>query len=58
MASLNMEGLFLPPYSPEFNSIETLWSQVKQRMKQLLSSDAQTHTLTKNNYEAKIHEAM
>jgi transposase len=53
-----MEGLFLPPYSPEFNSIETLWSQVKQRMKQLLSSDAQTHTLTKNNYEAKIHEAM
>ncbi len=33
---MNIELLFLPPYSPELNSIESLWSVVKTRIKTCL----------------------
>ena len=30
---LNMELMFMPPYSPEFNCIEALWSVIKRDFK-------------------------
>ena len=35
-AQLKIELLFLPPYCPELNSIESLWSVVKNRIKTCL----------------------
>ena len=37
-SQLNIELLFLPPYCPELNSIESLWSIVKSNIKQKLVS--------------------
>jgi len=34
--TLNIELLFLPPYSPELNSIESLWSVFKLDLKNRL----------------------
>ena len=31
---LNLELMFMPPYAPEFNSIEALWSVIKRDFKQ------------------------
>ena len=31
--NLNMELVFLPPYKPEMNPIESLWSVVKRKIK-------------------------
>ena len=39
----NIELLFQPPYSPEFNSIEYLWSVVKRRFKKNLISENEVH---------------
>jgi transposase len=33
---LNTELMFLPPYTPELNSIEALWSVVKGNLKKSL----------------------
>ena len=33
---LNIELMFLPPYTPELNSIEALWSVVKGNLKKSL----------------------
>ena len=30
---LNIELMFMPPYSPEFNCIEALWSVIKRDIK-------------------------
>ena len=42
----NIEIKFLPSYSPEFNSIEPLWSVIKRRFKSKLvaESDIVIHT--------------
>jgi transposase len=32
MAELNFEPLYMPPYSPEFNSIESLWGVLKKQL--------------------------
>ena len=48
---LNMELLFLPPYSPELNSIESLWSIVKGKIKLRLISSSHK-TLTQQDFEA------
>ena len=50
MTFLNMEALFMPSYSAELNSIETLWGIVKQRWKQEIASDVQTRILTLESF--------
>jgi hypothetical protein len=35
-ARLNFELMFMPPYSPELNAIEALWSVLKRNVKQQL----------------------
>jgi len=49
---LNMELMFMPPYSPEFNCIEALWSVIKRDFKKrvldlrdVVISDAQFRNL-------------
>ena len=32
-AALNVELLYMPPYTPEFNCIEALWSVLKRDFK-------------------------
>ena len=36
----NIEIKFLPSYSPEFNSIEPLWSVIKRRFKSKLVAES------------------
>jgi transposase len=50
--ALNLELLFMPPYTPEFNSIEALWSVIKRDFKKrvlalrdVVISDNQFRTL-------------
>lgn len=35
LASLGVEVLFLPPYSPDLNPIEKMWSKIKNRLRSL-----------------------
>lgn len=40
IAQSGAEVLFLPPYSPDFNPIEKMWSKVKEALR---STEARTH---------------
>jgi transposase len=48
--NLNMELLYLPPYKPEMNPIESLWSVVKRNIKMNLL-ERQYETLTQTDFE-------
>ena len=58
MKYLNMEALFMPAYSPELNSIETLWGIVKLRQKQEIASDVRTKILTLDFFNEKIAKVL
>lgn len=45
-----MELLYLPPYKPEMNPIESLWSVVKRNIKMNLL-ERQYETLTQTDFE-------
>ena len=46
MKLLNIEPLFMSPYSPELNSIESLWGIAKSRVKKTLYTQANHHAIT------------
>jgi transposase len=54
-----MELMFMPPYSPEFNCIEALWSVIKRDFKKrvldlrdVVISDAQFRNLLQDSLNA------
>ena len=49
--NLNFEFMFLPPYSPELNSIEALWGIVKRKVKKYLV-EFKLVTLTQKHFES------
>jgi transposase len=42
-AELNLELMFMPPYTPEFNCIEALWSVIKRDFKKRVLAMQQVH---------------
>jgi hypothetical protein len=48
----------MPAYSPEFNSIETLWAVVKGRIKNELNSVARYVKLDEDDFEEMLQELM
>ena len=56
-SQLNMELLFLPPYCPELNSIESLWAVVKGWIKEQLTEHCYT-TLTQEEFERIISDCL
>ena len=38
---LNLELMFMPPYTPEFNCIKALWSVIKRDFKQRILAENQ-----------------
>jgi transposase len=48
---LNFELMFLPPYSPELNSIEALWGIIKRKVKKCLIENKLV-TLTQKHFES------
>jgi len=54
---LDMELLFLPPYCPELNSIETLWAQVKRLVKQRLT-ERSDRTLGQQQFEQILRDCL
>ena len=55
--NLNFEFMFMPPYSPELNSIEALWGIVKRKVKKTLI-DFKLVTLTQNHFETILQECL
>ena len=56
---LNFELMFMPPYSPEFNCIEALWSVIKRDfkrrvldMRQVLISELQFRIFLQQSVDA------
>jgi hypothetical protein len=49
--------MFLPPYSPELNSIEALWGIIKRMVKKRLI-DYKLVTLTQNDFEEILQECL
>ena len=55
--NLNFVFMFLPPYSPELNSIEALWGIVKRKVKKYLV-EFKLVTLTQNHFETILQECL
>ena len=46
MRELNLQPLFMPAYSPELNSIETLWGTIKTTIKNFLANNEEIKKIT------------
>ena len=55
--ALNIELLFLPPYSPELNSIESLWSVFKLNLKNRLAQSAKV-VLSQDDFRGLLRECI
>jgi transposase len=55
--NLNFVLMFLPPYSPELNSIEALWGIVKRKVKKHLV-EFKLVTLTQKHFERILQECL
>jgi hypothetical protein len=56
MASLNIKPHFMPPYSPQFNSIEALWGWVKRGFKERIN--AQAGVVQQEQFQAILQEVL
>ena len=51
MESLNIKPLFMSPYSPELNSIESLWGVTKSRIKRDMYQLENYHAITHAQFQ-------
>jgi len=51
--NLNFELLFLPPYTPQLNPIESLWSVVKGKLKKKLQ-EKKAIRLKQEDFESEL----
>ena len=58
MRELNLQPLFMPAYSPELNSIETLWGTVKTLIKNFLANNEGIHRITGETFLAAVQQIL
>ena len=55
--NLNFELLFLPPYTPQLNPIESLWSVIKGKLKKILQ-EKQAIRLKQSEFEEELKQVL
>ena len=57
-STIGIRALFLPPYSPELNSIEMIWGRVKERVKAQLAEVVQTAEIESTKFTQMVQRAL
>lgn len=57
-AALGVKALYMPPYSPELNSIEMVWGRVKERVKAELAQVVQTLAIDSTRFTQIVQRAL